>query len=176
MTQVAYCWDEDGYFSHEEECTIDPLESAKAENPIYVLPSQGCLERPEVVPGKVARRIDGKWVQEVSHKGKTGYVKRMPHTIDKYGPLPEGFTETLPPLTEAEQMERLRMIRDGKLFDTDKYLISDYPVSSDTREAIKAYRQALRDLPAQMDAPWDGGGELTPWPVFPLEDDSYDIL
>ncbi|MDY0204729.1 MAG: phage tail assembly chaperone [Desulfovibrio desulfuricans] len=32
---------------------------------------------------------------------------------------------------------------------------------------IKAYRQFLRDLPAQEGAPWDGGGELTPWPELP---------
>jgi hypothetical protein len=32
---------------------------------------------------------------------------------------------------------------------------------------IKAYRQFLRDLPAQEGAPFDGGGELTPWPHMP---------
>ena len=30
--------------------------------------------------------------------------------------------------------------------------------------ANPAYKQALRDLPAQPGAPWDGGGPETPWP------------
>lgn len=33
--------------------------------------------------------------------------------------------------------------------------------------ALLTYIQALRDLPAQPGAPWDGGGELTPWPEVP---------
>ena len=33
--------------------------------------------------------------------------------------------------------------------------------------ALLTYIQALRDLPAQPGAPWDGGGELTPWPELP---------
>ena len=33
--------------------------------------------------------------------------------------------------------------------------------------ALLTYIQALRDIPAQPGAPWDGGGELTPWPEIP---------
>lgn len=61
----------------------------------------------------------------------------------------------------------LRHARDARLDATDKYLLSDYPISESDLGAIKAYRQALRDLPAQPGAPWDGGGELTPWPELP---------
>ena len=32
---------------------------------------------------------------------------------------------------------------------------------------LLTYIQALRDLPAQPGAPWDGGGDLTPWPELP---------
>lgn len=62
---------------------------------------------------------------------------------------------------------RLRTARDARLAATDKYLLSDYPISAENLAAIKIYRQALRDLPAQEGAPWDGGGELTPWPDMP---------
>lgn len=34
--------------------------------------------------------------------------------------------------------------------------------------ALLTYMQALRDLPAQVGAPWDGEGELTPWPIKPV--------
>ena len=63
---------------------------------------------------------------------------------------------------------RLRDVRDARLTDTDKYLLADFPISAENLAAIKAYRQALRDLPSQPGAPWDGGGELTPWPIKPV--------
>ena len=72
-----------------------------------------------------------------------------------------------PPPTEEDLFTQLRAVRDAKLGDTDKYLLADYPSSADSLAAVKAYRQTLRDLPGQEGAPWDGGGELTPWPELP---------
>ena len=67
----------------------------------------------------------------------------------------------------AARAIRLRTERDARLAVTDKYLLSDYPISAEDLTTVKAYRQALRYLPAQPGAPWDGGGELTPWPELP---------
>ena len=67
----------------------------------------------------------------------------------------------------AARAARLRAKRDARLASTDKYLLPDYPIDPERLEAAKAYRQALRALPQQPDAPWDGGGELTPWPDMP---------
>ena len=61
----------------------------------------------------------------------------------------------------------LRKERDARLSGTDKYLLADYPISADELALVKIYRAALRDLPTQPGAPWDGGGELTPWPAMP---------
>lgn len=66
--------------------------------------------------------------------------------------------------SEAARFERLRAERDRRLTATDYLLMPDYPISDDQRAVVRAYRQALRDLPAQSGAPWDGGGEETPWP------------
>lgn len=71
------------------------------------------------------------------------------------------------PPTEAELFQRLRAERDSRLTATDYLLMPDYPISDDQRAVVQAYRQALRDLPAQSGAPWDGGGEATPWPEIP---------
>ena len=62
----------------------------------------------------------------------------------------------------------LRGARDMRIAATDFYLAPDYPISVEKLTAVKAYREALRDLPAQPGAPWDGGGELTPWPIKPV--------
>ena len=62
----------------------------------------------------------------------------------------------------------LRAARDARLASTDKILLPDYPISESALELAKAYRTALRELPDQTGAPWDGGAELTPWPVLPV--------
>ena len=69
--------------------------------------------------------------------------------------------------SEAARFERLRAERDRRLTATDYLLMQDYPIPADQLTAVQAYRQALRDLPAQEGAPWDGGGEETPWPELP---------
>ena len=69
--------------------------------------------------------------------------------------------------SEAARFERLRAERDRRIVATDFLLMQDYPIPADQRTAVQAYRQALRDLPAQDGAPWDGGGKETPWPAAP---------
>ncbi len=73
---------------------------------------------------------------------------------------------------EAEKKEalfaQLRAERDKRLAATDFYLAADYPIEADKLEAVKTYRQALRDIPSLDGAPWDGGGEATPWPTLEI--------
>lgn len=69
------------------------------------------------------------------------------------------------PVPEGELWFRLRSGRDSRLARTDYLLMPDYQLEAARLEKVKAYRQALRDLPAMPGAPWDGGGEQTPWPV-----------
>lgn len=69
--------------------------------------------------------------------------------------------------SEAARFKRLRAERDRRIAATDFMIMADYPIPADQRTAVQAYRQSLRDLPAQEGAPWDGGGESTPWPDLP---------
>lgn len=71
------------------------------------------------------------------------------------------------PPTEAELFQMLRTKRDRRLTATDYLLMQDYPLDNTLKEAVRLYRQALRDLPSQEGAPWDGGAEDTPWPEIP---------
>lgn len=66
--------------------------------------------------------------------------------------------------TEPGRFQSLRLARDTRIAATDYLMAPDYPLDETRRQAAIAYRQALRDLPAQPGAPWDGGGEMTPWP------------
>ncbi len=55
--------------------------------------------------------------------------------------------------TPEELAKELRDKRDKLLRDTDKYLISDYPISPESLEQVKAYRVSLRELPEQSGFP-----------------------
>nr|DAF07317.1 MAG TPA: tail assembly chaperone protein [Caudoviricetes sp.] len=69
--------------------------------------------------------------------------------------------------SDPARYARLRTERDRRVAATDYLVMPDYPLGDDAKAAVSAYRQALRDLPQQAGAPWDGGGEDTPWPDQP---------
>lgn len=54
--------------------------------------------------------------------------------------------------------------RNRRLLESDHLMLPDYPIDEETRQAIIAYRQALRDLPEQ-----EGWPENVEWPVCPIE-------
>ena len=72
-----------------------------------------------------------------------------------------------PSLPAEAIFEALRAARDVRLAATDKFLLADYPISESDLALVKTYRAALRALPEQSGAPWDGGGIETPWPELP---------
>ena len=65
--------------------------------------------------------------------------------------------------SDEEYAQEARAKRDQLLDETDYLVVSDYPVSDQKREEIKAYRQLLRDIPAQPGFPRD-----IEWPVKPV--------
>ena len=69
--------------------------------------------------------------------------------------------------SEAARFERLRAERDRRIAATDYLIMPDYPLDDTYRRMVEYYRQALRDLPTKEGAPWDGGGDATPWPAMP---------
>lgn len=77
-------------------------------------------------------------------------------------PSREAFDEVYDKYWKIESLEMLREERDELLQETDKYAAIDYPLTGDSRAALEAYRQALRDLPANTEDP------LAPvWPTPP---------
>lgn len=68
----------------------------------------------------------------------------------------------VPEPTEQELASMVRSQRDAKLFATDYLVATDYPISPEDLEAVKAYRQALRDITEQSGFP-----KNVQWPVEP---------
>ena len=62
------------------------------------------------------------------------------------------------PMTEEEA----RAERDKLLAETDWTQVLDAPIDAETREAYRAYRQALRDIPEQ-----EGFPDTITWPELP---------
>ena len=150
----CYQYTADGYYAGEAEDS-------------GLLPNNATRTIPTLVDGKVPRWTGKKWVQVEDHRGESGYVNGVTTEIKEYGPLPDGWSVTPPPPTLDQLFAAMRASRDARLAATDKYLLVDYPISEGDLALVKAYRAALRDLPDQPGAPWDGGGEETPWPELP---------
>lgn len=90
-----------------------------------------------------------------------------PRYMDTLGPLPEGAVSERPEKpapTVTALLASLRAERDRRIAATDYLVMPDYPLTEEAKATVSTYRQALRDLPQQAGAPWDGGGDLTPWP------------
>jgi hypothetical protein len=63
------------------------------------------------------------------------------------------YVITITDITEEYNLQQLRMVRDKLLIDTDKYMISDYPISNEDKADYTNYRQYLRDLPSVVPVP-----------------------
>ena len=68
----------------------------------------------------------------------------------------------VPEPTVQELASSIRSQRDAKLSATDYLVATDYPISPEDLEAVKVYRQALRDIPEQSGFP-----KNVQWPVEP---------
>jgi len=65
-------------------------------------------------------------------------------------------------LIQQELSTQARAQRDSLLAATDYLVMPDYPLSDERRDAVIAYRQALRDVPGQAGFP-----ENITWPDKP---------
>ena len=107
--------------------------------------------------------------EKIKALGMSGYehlISQSNTTVSADGTIT--FTPPAAPSLES-LFTNLRTERDRRLAATDYLLMPDYPISDDQRAVVQVYRQSLRDLPAQSGAPWDGGGEATPWPELPAD-------
>lgn len=110
--------------------------------------------------------------------GEDGQLGISGWEFDRYT-LERPHTERLQSQIEAEipkwleyarQEERddvataVRAQRNALLFDTDKTQISDAPITEESREAYREYRQRLRDIPDQPGFPYE-----IDWPELPAK-------
>lgn len=113
---------------------------------------------------------------QISHKSRTAHDNKMRQILqqlvaaepelyrekainDENGNKVATTVEEIPHPTEAEKRAKkeaeVRAKRDYLISQTDFLLQPDYPISAADLEKVKAYRQALRDIPEQEGFPND---------------------
>lgn len=181
----VFKYDASGYFEHELSVQVVDGDALMPPSCTLVAPvSTGGMDASKFY------RFDGKtWIAEskptcaadlvgvvVSHQSQTPHDIEMRSLIQKFS-QEEGYREKrgddlswsiekIPEKTEAEKREEaeksVRAKRDSLISETDYLLTSDYPISAEDLEAVKVYRQALRDVPQQEGFPFD-----VVWPELP---------
>ena len=88
-----------------------------------------------------------------------------PEDAEAWAELGVTYTETEVADPEPDENQlRWQVIRerDQKLSESDYYVLSDYPSTEEGLDAVKTYRQALRDITAQ-----EGFPKEVEWPGKP---------
>ncbi|WP_281523221.1 tail fiber assembly protein [Turicimonas muris] len=187
---IYYRFSEDGYFENSVHAAPDPLASKREGHPVFIQPHSSTLISPEEIDGKWPKWNGESWdyvtlpktVDEliafgkIKHDQQTAFWNKMTQLRNellkeqKYvkQDLVDGWWElTKIPEPTAEEIQAqiardARSKRDYLISQTDYLLQPDYPISAEQLEEVKAYRQALRDVPEQ-----DGFPETIVWPEMP---------
>ena len=67
------------------------------------------------------------------------------HQLSDYVQCDGQFVLTVSDEAIEQRKEQVRAVRNRYLEHTDKYMITDYPITDDERELYKQYREYLRD-------------------------------
>ena len=150
-------------------CAADP---SPLEPGVWLHPANTTDQEPPETGENEAAVWDGSaWQVVFDHRGATYYTRDgKQHEIDTLGMVPPDDALDSPPelddlLTDEEKTEiqaiAVRAARDQRLADADVLIFKAEDAGVDTA-ALRAYRQALRDLPQQNGFPWD-----VEWPEIP---------
>lgn len=81
----AYTYDNDRFYVGAVECQIDPLESQKQGNDVYLTPAQSTFDKPKIIEGAKPRWNGESWEQYPDDKLVYGYTPNDDGTINYYG-------------------------------------------------------------------------------------------
>uniref|UniRef100_A0AAU8B2E3 Phage tail assembly chaperone-like domain-containing protein n=1 Tax=Dulem virus 29 TaxID=3145747 RepID=A0AAU8B2E3_9CAUD len=121
----CYRYDDEGYFTERAKCQVDPLESKKRGQIIYLMPKNSTTQKPfEEKEGYKIKYVDGRWVYEKINK--------------EIGKIEEPV---------EEKQAHIRSVRNGKLNNTDFTQLPDAPLDEKEIELYRLYREYLRHYP-----------------------------
>lgn len=82
---IAYIYDNDRFYVGEMACQIDPLESQKHGQDVYLTPARSTFDKPEIIEGAKPRWNGEIWEQYPNDKIVYGYTPNDDGTINYYG-------------------------------------------------------------------------------------------
>ena len=128
---LCYRYNENKKYIGSEEMFKDPLESELQKKDIWLLPADCTLiEPPEEKDGFDIVWNSNAWEYKEQEK---------PKEEEPYIP------------TEDDLKAQVRAVRNSYLEQTDKYMITDYPITDEERELYRQYRVYLRTYPECRD-------------------------
>lgn len=99
--------------------------------------------------------------QAIGKYEQLAFGKLTPELMSQHGVTEEEYNPE-DEMTDEELASRVRMRRDSMISGTDYYILPDYPSTPDGIEAVKQYRQELRDITLQSGFPRN-----VQWPAMP---------
>ena len=181
----VYEYDSKGYFAGTTIAQVDDVTRE-----IISMPDNCTTIKPECKEDYFYRFDGEKWIEEkipttpeecvsmvVAHESRTPHdytLKKLfvaltagskTHRLARGKDLSwsvEAIPEKTPEEVKAEASAQVRAQRDALLAETDHLVMPDYPLTDEQCEAVKAYRQELRDVPQQ-----DGFPLEVVWPKKP---------
>lgn len=99
--------------------------------------------------------------QAIFENQKVAFGELTPELMKEFGITEEQYNPE-DEMTDEQLSSRVRMRRDAMISRTDYYVQPDYPSDPEGLEAVKAYRQALRDITEQSGFPRN-----VQWPEMP---------
>lgn len=93
---TVYGYDENGFFTQQEKCSPDPLESEQKGEAVWLIPANTTpIAPPTSEPGKVVVWKGASWAQVEDNRGAKYWLpgdtwQTEPHEMKDLGPLPDG--------------------------------------------------------------------------------------
>lgn len=155
-------------YLYELEARIDPLESKKQGKDVWLLPANSTFDEPLDEKEGYAVIYDNGWKYIKDYRGKKYINGNMVEEIQELGEFNVLTEEQLKQIESGDLIiengelkekskekiaEEKRTERNYLLQSTDKYMLSDYPITEEQREQYKQYRQYLRDVPSSDNFP-----------------------
>ena len=134
------------------------------ESDIYLIPANSTdIQPPDAQANQVAVFEDNDWIIKPDFRGQIVYKKSdlSEIIIQEIGEIPLDMLESLPVKPNefsawdgsgyVFDMNLVRTKRNQLLQESDFTQIPDCPLTAEKKEAYRVYRQALRDLPENID-------------------------
>lgn len=176
--KTVYSYNDSGFYIGEQQCQLDPVESAIKNEDVYLIPGNSTEEvPPELIPGYFLRFNGDSWEYLINPNSDAEFREKALSVKNQYGVslkkvLDDGTiidltTDEINQLTLDAKLEIVRNHRAPLLAKIDIFIneIVLYELGSDVKLAVADYRQQLLDITSTITV--DTDIYALQWPELP---------